>query len=158
MFGFIWVLIGATLFLLLPLWALLEIVKGFSHKVAGESVLSKKLSGESEYMVALFTLLIAVTGLASLYSLPEHGFVIESEALIFAIRVALSVGVVLIGYKLGALIGKTLMLVGVITLVFSMAYVFENFGDTGAFITVLLAFAALVYVAIRVSKKESKNE
>lgn len=111
-----------------------------------------------ESMLALILLSATLSGLIGFMYIPNKLLGISSDSLNFAIRVAIGVAFILVGLAMSNKIQKNFMLIlGLLMIIFQAAYVFNNFGSYGAFIVVAIAFVALIFATIYLTKRQSNG-
>jgi hypothetical protein len=100
-----------------------------------------------------------VSGLLSLFLLPNKVFNVQSDSIAFGIRVATAVVLLVIGSAVKNKLQKYFLLVlGLFMLVSQAPYVFENFGSYGALVIVGIAFIALIVATIVLTKRHNNEQ
>lgn len=100
-----------------------------------------------------------VTGAISLLLLPDKVLNIKSEPIVFGVRVAFGVAIILIGLLLKNKLQKYFLLIlGMVMLIAQAPYVINNYGSYGALIIVGLAFIALIVATILLTRKHGHEQ
>jgi hypothetical protein len=109
---------------------------------------------DRHFTLAFLSVAAGSTALFGVYTLSYLLSEADLEAYAFSSLIVFGVLFLLAGAWLKGFSGKFLMVLGIITSVGALPAAFEELGDKGAFLIVLLAFVALLFTAIRLGKKE----
>lgn len=110
-----------------------------------------------DLVIGVLALVTGYVGLISLYRLPEV-LLVESESAIFAMRLVAGVACLAIGAFMRELTGKLLMVVGLMLVLISSPFIFENLGSKAAYVFVLIAFLALIGLTVYMHNKNERKE
>ena len=98
---------------------------------------------------------VIYAGAVALYNLPTWLFNVTDDGTVFGLR--LLIGVLVLGFGLlvmrRRLISIILMGLGVLNLLLATPYIFTNFGSVGILLVVMLVFAVLIFLTMRLHKK-----
>jgi len=142
----LWVILGW----LLPLIILIWIIRAFTHR--GHKGKPRQATFR-DLMLATVGLSAAYAGGVMIYYLPPQLFGSSADNAVFAARLIIGVLLLVAGLALKKITGVFLMCMGILAFVLASPFVFENLGSAGALIAAFVAFAVLVFFAVKVSKK-----
>jgi hypothetical protein len=115
-------------------------------------------------LIMLYTLATVFSGVAVGFALPftvaslgESSSEYNYTTFHLVAHLAFAICLLAAGQFIGRYTGKVLMITGVILLLFAAAPSFSELGSGGAFLGVLTAFVALIWLAVRNSKKGVQN-
>lgn len=142
---------------IIPIAIIYFLVRYFTRGKGPNGRSSKPPSGLRE--VFLFSIICAATfaGLASIFLLPVAFLGVEDFAgsgTALAVYLIASMAFLMLGMIFKDIVGRFLMVMGIIILVFSVLPYVANFRSTGGFLLVLGVFILLVFLIVRASRKE----
>jgi hypothetical protein len=109
-----------------------------------------------DVVIGVLSLLTGYVGVISLYRLPEI-FLIESGSAVFAMRMVAGIVCLATGAFLRELTGRLLMVIGLVLVLISSPFIFENFGSKAAYVFVLASFVALIALTVYLHNQNEKN-
>jgi ABC-type Mn2+/Zn2+ transport system permease subunit len=116
----------------------------------------KKRSLVRDAIIGFIMISAFVCGIISLFLLPNKVMNISSDSIIFAVRLATGVAILLVGLFIKNKLQKYfLMVLGLLMIISQAPYVVDNFGSYGALIIVSIAFIAIIIATVVLTRKHS---
>jgi ABC-type Mn2+/Zn2+ transport system permease subunit len=116
----------------------------------------KKRSLVRDAIIGFVMISAFVCGIISLFLLPNKVMNISSDSIIFAVRLATGVTILLVGLFIKNKLQKYFLLIlGLLMIISQAPYVVDNFGSYGALIIVSIAFIAIIIATVVLTRKHS---
>jgi ABC-type Mn2+/Zn2+ transport system permease subunit len=142
-------LIGSVSFLIYP--ALIALIIYLIVQAT-----QKKRSLVRDAIIGFVMISAFVCGIISLFLLPNKIMNISNDSIIFAVRLATGVTILLVGLFIKNKLQKYFLLIlGLLMIISQAPYVVDNFGSYGALIIVSIAFIAIIIATVVLTRKHS---
>jgi hypothetical protein len=126
------------------------------YRLVTRDTATARRAATRDLVVGILALITGYVGIISLYRLPEV-FLSESESAMFATRMVAAVACLVAGAFLRELTGKLLMVVGLLLVIISSPFIFDNLGSKAAYVFVLLSFLTLIGVTVYLHNQREKK-